>query len=198
MVDPLRLEQKNRQQAGGFVKAVLFVSAPPDRLRRGIKAAEEEQGGTNHAFESTKTGQIPPSVAGLATKTTGTAKGNSVEMTAKATDNQQAAQEMRRDRRFPVSQPAIITQPGHAEIACEIRDFCLGGLFLRFTSPEAAIASLARRADAEVEIVFTPASAGATQTFRVPAQLKRLSPQGIGVSFARQPVDACGRCRSCA
>ena len=106
------------------------------------------------------------------------------------TDNQNAAKEMRRDRRFQVSQAAIITQPGHTEIACEIRDFCLGGLFLKFTNPEAAIASLAKRADAEVEIVFTPASINATQTFRVPARLKRLSPLGVGVAFARQPVDA--------
>lgn len=96
---------------------------------------------------------------------------------------------MRRDRRFQVSQAAIITQPGHPEIACEIRDFCLGGLFLKFTSPEAAITSLAKRANAEVEIVFTPAS-GTTQTFHIPAQLKRLSPLGVGVVFVRQPVDA--------
>jgi EAL domain-containing protein (putative c-di-GMP-specific phosphodiesterase class I)/GGDEF domain-containing protein len=98
--------------------------------------------------------------------------------------------EHRRDRRFQVSQAAIITQPGHIEIACEIRDFCLGGLFLKFTNPEAAIASLAKRADAAVEIVFTPASSDTTQTFRIPAQLKRLSPLGIGVSFSKHPVDA--------
>ncbi len=107
-----------------------------------------------------------------------------------STGSPDAESELRRDRRFQVSQAAIITQPGHIEIACEIRDFCLGGLFLKFTNPEAAIASLAKRADAEVEIVFTPASINSTQTFRVPAQLKRLSPLGIGVSFAKHPVDA--------
>ncbi|KVW97150.1 DUF1631 family protein [Thiobacillus denitrificans] len=111
-------------------------------------------------------------------------------MMAKATDNQHPDQEMRRDKRFQVSQAAIITQPGHTEIACEIRDFCFGGLFLKFTNPEAAIAALAKRADAEVEIVFTPVSINATQTFRVPAQLKRLSPLGVGVVFIRQPIDA--------
>ena len=111
-------------------------------------------------------------------------------MMANATDIQHAGEELRRDRRFQVSQPAIITQSGHTEIACEIRDFCLGGLFLKFTNPEAAIVSLATRADAMVEIVFTPASINSTQTFRVPAQLKRLSPLGVGVAFARQPVDA--------
>lgn len=106
------------------------------------------------------------------------------------TDKQHAGQDLRRDRRFQVSQSAIITQPGHTEIACEIRDFCFGGLFLRFTNPEAAITSLAKRADAEVEIVFTPASATSAQTFRVPARLKRLSPLGVGVAFVRQPTDA--------
>jgi len=109
---------------------------------------------------------------------------------ANETNIQQGGQELRRDRRFQVSQAAIITQPGYTEIACEIRDFCFGGLFLKFTNPEAAIASLAKRPDAEVEIVFTPASISSTQTFRVPAQLKRLNPLGIGVSFVRQPLDA--------
>jgi EAL domain-containing protein (putative c-di-GMP-specific phosphodiesterase class I)/GGDEF domain-containing protein len=106
------------------------------------------------------------------------------------TDHQNAGQELRRDKRFQVSQAAIITQPGYTEIACEIRDFCQGGLFLKFTNPESAIAALAKRADAEVEIVFTPASLDTTHTFRVPAQLKRLSPLGVGIAFARQPVDA--------
>ena len=111
-------------------------------------------------------------------------------MMANATDNQHAGQELRRDKRFQVSQAAIITQPGYTEIACEIRDFCQGGLFLKFTNPDAAITALAKRADAAVEIVFTPVSINTTQTFRVPAQLKRLSPLGVGVAFARQPVDA--------
>ena len=111
-------------------------------------------------------------------------------MMANATDNQHAGQELRRDKRFQVSQAAIITQPGYTEIACEIRDFCQGGLFLKFTNPDAAIAALAKRADAAVEIVFIPASINSTQTFRVPAQLKRLSPLGVGVAFGRQPVDA--------
>ncbi len=105
-------------------------------------------------------------------------------------DNRNEGPELRRDRRFQVSQSAIIKQPGHPDITCEIRDFCLGGLFLKFTNPDAAIVSLAKRADAEVEIVFTPASLTTTQTFRVPARLQRLSPLGIGVAFVRQPVDA--------
>src|SRR5512143_23182 len=61
-------------------------------------------------------------------------KGESVEMMANATDNQHAGQELRRDKRFQVSQAAIITQPGHTEIACEIRHFRQGGLLLQFTN----------------------------------------------------------------
>ncbi len=113
-----------------------------------------------------------------------------MEIVSNASDNQQAAQEMRRDKRFQVSQAAIITQAGHTEIACEIRDFCVSGLFLKFTNPEAAIAALAQRANAEVEIVFTSASSNATANFQVPARLQRLSPLGVGVSFVRQPHDA--------
>ncbi|MDO9220983.1 MAG: DUF1631 family protein, partial [Thiobacillus sp.] len=106
------------------------------------------------------------------------------------TNSQHAGQELRRDKRFQVSQAAIITQAGHTEIACEIRDFCVGGLFLKFTNPEAAIAALAKRGNAEVEIVFTSVSSNATVNFQLPALLKRLSPLGVGVAFTRQPLDA--------
>ncbi|HQT30821.1 MAG TPA: DUF1631 family protein [Thiobacillus sp.] len=105
-------------------------------------------------------------------------------------DNQHAGQELRRDKRFQVSQAAIISQAGYPEIACEIRDFCVGGLFLKFTAPEAAITALAKRVNAEVEIVFTSASSSSTLNFQVPALLKRLSPLGVGVSFIRPPLDA--------
>ncbi len=115
---------------------------------------------------------------------------NSVEIMANETDIQQAARDMRRDKRFKVSQAAIISQPGHPEIACEIRDFCFGGLFLKFINADAAITSLAKRADAEVEIVFTPVSLNTTQSFRVPARLQRLSPLGVGVAFVSHPIDA--------
>lgn len=110
-----------------------------------------------------------------------------METMVKVSDAQHPTREMRRDRRFQVSQAALISQPGHAEIACGIRDFCQGGLFLKFSNPETAIASLAQRTDAMVEIVVTPAG---SQGFRIPAQLKRLSPLGVGVAFTQQPIDA--------
>lgn len=92
--------------------------------------------------------------------------------------------------RFQVSQAALVIQPALADIACEIRDFCLGGLFLRFINADTALAALTRHAGDEVEVVFTPASLSPAQTFRVPAIIKRLDPVGIGVAFTQQPVDA--------
>ncbi len=105
-------------------------------------------------------------------------------------DNRDGAQDLRRDRRFQVSQAALITRSGGPDIACEIRDFCLGGMFLKFSDPDAALASLAQASDAEVGIAFTPASINIAQTFHVPARVRRVSPLGVGVAFVRQPVEA--------
>lgn len=113
-----------------------------------------------------------------------------MEPTAIMTGNRQPGHDQRRDMRFQVSQAALITQPGQPDIACEIRDFCLGGLFLRFVNAETAIAALAQRAGADVDIVFTPVALSTTQTFRVPVILKRLGPLGIGVAFTHQPIEA--------
>ena len=106
------------------------------------------------------------------------------------TDTRNSGQDLRRDRRFQVSQAAIITQPGHPDVACEIRDFCQSGLFLKFSHPETAIATLTQRTDSAVEIVFTPGEINTTQTFRISAKIKRMSQPGLGVSFDRQPIDA--------
>lgn len=105
-------------------------------------------------------------------------------------ENQHTDQEMRRGKRFEISQSAVITQPGHSGIVCEIRDFCLGGLFLKFTDPESAIASLANRQNAAVEILFTSDLIEAAQAFRVPATLRRISQFGVGVAFDRHPAAA--------
>ncbi|MHB0983068.1 MAG: DUF1631 family protein, partial [Thiobacillus sp.] len=66
----------------------------------------------------------------------------------------------------------------------------MGGLFLKFTDPEAAIASLANRQNAAVEILFTSDLIEAAQIFRVPATLRRISQFGVGVAFDRHPADA--------
>lgn len=111
-------------------------------------------------------------------------------MTANSTDHVYGGRESRHGKRFEVAQSAVITQAGHPEIACEIRDFCLGGLFLRFTDPDAAIASLHNRSNAAVEICFTPDLNDVARIVRVPAKLRRLSPLGVGVAFEHHPADA--------
>ncbi|MBU1222510.1 MAG: DUF1631 family protein [Gammaproteobacteria bacterium] len=111
-------------------------------------------------------------------------------MTANSTDHAYSGRESRHGKRFEVAQSAVITQPGHPDIACEIRDFCLGGLFLKFTDPEAAIASLHNRSNAAVEICFAPDRNDIAQIVRVPAKLRRLSPLGVGVAFEHHPADA--------
>ena len=100
------------------------------------------------------------------------------------------AQDLRRDKRFQVSQAALITQPGHPDVTCEIRDFCQGGLFLKFTHPETAIATLTQRTDSAVEVVFISGTITTAQTFRIPAKIKRMSAPGLGVTFERQPLEA--------
>lgn len=106
------------------------------------------------------------------------------------TNTRNSGQDLRRDKRFEVSLAALISQPGHPDVACEIRDFCQGGLFLKFSHPEVAIASLGQRTDSAVEIVFTPNSNQNVQPFRILAKIKRMSPHGVGVVFDRQPIDA--------
>ena len=111
-------------------------------------------------------------------------------MMANSADNAYSGRESRQGKRFEVSQSAVIAQPGHPDIACEIRDFCLGGLFLKFIDPEAAIASLTNRSNAAVEIRFTPDLNNLAHIFRVSAKLRRLSPLGVGVAFDHHPAEA--------
>ena len=109
---------------------------------------------------------------------------------AQRTDIPYTGRESRRDKRFQVSHQALIAQPGFSDIACEIRDFCMGGLFLQFANPQTALASLTQRTDADVEILFSPQAAEKRQTFRIAAKLRRLSPTGVGVAFLHSPTDA--------
>jgi len=53
-----------------------------------------------------------------------------------STDAQKSGTEQRRQMRFAVSQPARMVLDSGIEIICDIADFCLGGLFLKFAIPE--------------------------------------------------------------
>ncbi len=103
-------------------------------------------------------------------------------------------QENRRDMRFTVCQYALISRPGQTDIPCEIRDFCLGGLFLKFIQPEAGMDAFKGLEGAEAEVSFRPTlpipGSALPPTFRLQVNLRRLSPLGVGVAFGRQPVEA--------
>ncbi|MEQ1591552.1 MAG: DUF1631 family protein [Thiobacillaceae bacterium] len=109
-------------------------------------------------------------------------------------DHDASGQELRRDMRFSVTQAALIVRTGQPDIPCEIRDFCLGGLSLRFTQTDSN-PEVAALDGADAVITFSPAlsnpdSVSSQPIFRIPARLLRPSSSGVGVAFSKQPVDA--------
>ena len=96
--------------------------------------------------------------------------------------------EQRLQRRFEVLQAARLRTAAGQELACEIRDFCLGGLFLKLDNPQNDAAAVASLQDGEaMEVSFTPPSAISTQTFNLKARLARRGPNGVGVAFIGSP-----------
>lgn len=76
------------------------------------------------------------------------------------------------------------------EIACDIADFCLGGLFLKFSIPEKGREWLTGQEGSLLRIQFsTPQSLG-PQAFMFAARLVRHSESGVGVAFEETPVPA--------
>jgi EAL domain-containing protein (putative c-di-GMP-specific phosphodiesterase class I)/GGDEF domain-containing protein len=99
--------------------------------------------------------------------------------------------DQRLQMRFKVLQAARLKTAAGQELACEIRDFCLGGMFLRFDNPQedAPIVS-AMKENEGLEISFTPPPAIGKQTFRLKARLARRTADGVGVAFIGTPIDA--------
>ncbi len=94
-------------------------------------------------------------------------------------------------KRFDILQVASLKTASGRELACEIHDFCLGGLLLKFDGPQndAAIASGMNEGEG-VEISFTPPSSISNQTFNIKARLARRSQDGVGVAFIGTPIEA--------
>lgn len=99
--------------------------------------------------------------------------------------------DLRLQRRFEVLQAARLKTASGNELACEIHDFCLGGLFLKFDDPQEGAATAATMTDGEdVEVSFTPPPAISPQTFNLRARLARRGPDGVGVAFIGTPIEA--------
>ncbi len=105
--------------------------------------------------------------------------------------SESVANDKRLQKRFEVLQAASLRTASGRELACEIHDFCLGGLFLKFAGAQndSATASDMNEGDG-VEISFTPPSAISTQTFNLKARLARRGPDGVGVAFIGSPIEA--------
>ena len=99
-------------------------------------------------------------------------------------------QELRQHIRFQILKKATLSVDGLQPIACEIQNYCLGGLFLRLAVPERDTRLLQNASGTPVEIVFTPHESIDARTFHIPIQIKRLTASGVGVAFVKQPVEA--------
>lgn len=97
----------------------------------------------------------------------------------------------RRQKRFDVLQPASLRTASGRELACEIHNFCLGGLFLKFVGPQNDAAMGPDMAEgAAVEISFAPPTSISNQVFNLRARLVRRNPDGAGVAFIGMPFEA--------
>lgn len=97
----------------------------------------------------------------------------------------------RLQRRFDVLQAARLKTAAGQELECEIHNFCLGGLFLKWDAGQdsAALSALLKEGDG-VEVSFTPPPAIGLQTFNLKARLARRSADGVGVAFIGTPLEA--------
>jgi len=99
--------------------------------------------------------------------------------------------EQRLQRRFEVLQAARLRTSAGQELECEIRDFCLGGLFLKFdNSQDDAVKVSNMQVGEEVEVSFTPPPSISPKTFNIKAHLARRGPNGVGVAFVGTPIEA--------
>jgi len=99
--------------------------------------------------------------------------------------------DQRLQMRFKVLQAARLKSVEGQEIACEIRDFCLGGMFLKYHGQQDEAGGLLQlQENARVEVSFTAPPSISKATFNIKARIARLSPEGVGVAFIGTPIDA--------
>lgn len=94
--------------------------------------------------------------------------------------------ERRKYIRQPVELPARLFALGHPALACTIRDFCLGGLFLacpELDEPERAAGARPVAQNDVVSIQFSIDTRGQRRRFEVKARVAGLFGGGLGVEF---------------
>ncbi|MFZ1061319.1 MAG: DUF1631 family protein, partial [Candidatus Rokuibacteriota bacterium] len=100
------------------------------------------------------------------------------------------AEQHRRQTRLAVSLSARMTLDSGREIICDIADFCLGGLFLKFAIPEKDGEWIKGHEGSHIRISFSTPVALGGQDYEFPARLVRKSESGVGVAFDETPVAA--------
>lgn len=107
-----------------------------------------------------------------------------------STEPQASGPEQRRQMRFSVAQPARMILDSGREIICDIADFCLGGLFLKFAIPEKDSDWVKGQEGQYVRVTFTTPPALGAQTHEMRAKLVRRTATGVGVAFDETPIEA--------
>jgi diguanylate cyclase (GGDEF)-like protein len=94
--------------------------------------------------------------------------------------------ERRYAERIPTRQTAVIIIAGLGQIACAIRDYCSGGLYLRLQEPSSI--SLLRRLDkTEPVTVQFPYIPGQDPSYTCNAMVAHIEADGLGVAFTVPP-----------
>jgi diguanylate cyclase (GGDEF)-like protein len=95
-------------------------------------------------------------------------------------------EDRRQAERYPTRIIAHIMIAGHGTVACVIRDYCGGGLYMRVMEP-AAIAVLRRLEKSEPVVVQFPSETGTVPAFACQALIAHVEADGLGVAFTDPP-----------
>ncbi len=100
------------------------------------------------------------------------------------------SRDSRHRTRLETCQPASASAQG-VRLACEIRNYCRVGLYLRFTdSPETHRLAAAWHSHTLVEVVFTAIVQGQAQLFRILGAAAHVSEVGAGLAVPSMPEEA--------
>ncbi|HYE36173.1 DUF1631 family protein [Methylocaldum sp.] len=110
-------------------------------------------------------------------------------MWSRSANSSTSFKEKRRHKRLPASQQATLKLGEMAELPCEIRDYCRGGVFLHLPDEGATLRALRDRTSETVEIRFKPQQESNGKTLCLQGRIVRISQAGAGVSFA-EPLSA--------
>lgn len=104
--------------------------------------------------------------------------------------NASPLEEKRSQARLAVKQPARVIFAGGQEVDCEITNFCLGGLFLKFAPSSESTEWPKGIEGGQIRVAFTIPEALGGQSYDLTATLVRQSESGAGVAFDVPPVPA--------